>query len=465
MLSKLKEKYRSLKPEQQQRATIGMIVGGIVVFASLTYALAPASKPNKPVNLTTGPGKEVLNLDNKILEKTVTAQNAHTTQEVDDLKKQIAQMQGSATATTGSPGTPAGTLPAAGQPIPTGTPMGTSQGQNAAGIQQLDKIISQRTQAAATPRQQASAMPSLPAPAPAQQHKMQSASLPPIPAPANSGSMRFSPPPPPSSGRDYYDRGPQTTLQPTRQQIVVDIGEAVNDMKGGAKSADEEGKKKDSKRAVYLPPSFMEATLLSGLNAPTSDAGRNNPVPVIIRIAAPAVLPNEVRANLKGCFVIGEAVGSLSDERAHTRLVSISCLSRKGQAVIDQEINGFVQDADGGIGLTGRVVSKMGAAVARLAAVGVLQGIGNGLSATSTSTVTTPLGQVSALSSNLKDIGMAAAGNGVANAAKGLAKIYEDLTLGSLPVIEVGNGKRITLVVTKGVSLEIKNYKTVPSWH
>lgn len=55
----------------------------------------------------------------------------------------------------------------------------------------------------------------------------------------------------------------------------------------------------------------MEATLLSGVAAPTTSAAKGNPLPVLLRIKDLAVLPNKVKANLKGCFAIAEATGNL----------------------------------------------------------------------------------------------------------------------------------------------------------
>jgi len=451
MWTKLKAKYASMRPEQQQKATIAMIVGGIGFFAGLAFLIAPlSSKTPPPVSVSVGvpAGKSVLSVDDKLLEKTVMMQNDQKNKEVEDLKKLVESMKNG-----GAPG-----LPQNGGLVGQQNPFATAPGaQGKPAVAQLDQIINQKNAQAPVAFGQG--------PAPTVANRRQR-SLPPVPPSAdhNGGTkMSFSPPPPPGGGSSapYYQQAPADKRNPR----AGGIGVHVNEIKEVAKTAgDGSGKKKDSKRAVYLPPSFMEAVTLSGLNAPTSDAGRGNPVPLIIRIAAPAVLPNSVRANLKGCFVIAEAVGSLSDERAHCRLVSISCLSKKGMAVIDQEINGFVQDSDGGIGLTGRVVSKMGAAVARLAAIGLLKGVGDAMALSSTSTATSPLGQVSSLGTSAKDMGMNIAGSAISSSAKGLAKIFEDLTLGSLPVIEVGNGKKITLVVTKGVSLEIKNYKTVP-WY
>lgn len=452
MLSKLKGKYAALKPEEQQRAMIAMIVGGIAVFICIAYFVAPSSHKDKPVDVNVGvpAGKTVLNVDDKLLEKSVTMKQAQDAQELEAMKKKMAMYE-----SNGVQGQQANPLQA-----PLGQPA-TATTAGAAAVQPLDQIIQQRNSA--------------PAPAPAPVQKKQQKALPPLPAPAPTPvapaaamPASFTPPAPPGS---TISSGPYYQQPPVERRRVGGIGVAVNDTKdsgkpaAGASAKGDDGKKKDrEKPSVYLAPSFMEATTLNGLNAPTSDAGRNNPMPVFMRIAAPAILPNEVKANLKGCFVIGEAVGSLSDQRAHVRLVSISCLSKKGQAVIDQDITGFVQDADGGIGLTGQVVSKMGAAVARLAAVSLLKGFGDAMSSAATTTNTTALGQVSTVGTAARDIGLSTAGSAIANSAKGIAKIYEDLSLGSLPVIEVGNHKKITLMITKGVNLEIKNYKTVP-WH
>lgn len=447
MLNKLKTKYAALKPEEQQRATIAMIAGGIAVFACLAYFIAPSSNKAKPVDVGVGvqPGKTVLNMDDKLLEKSMTLKQGQDTQELEALKKKVAMLEGAAGA-------------AGQQPNPLQAPNAQPvTNTSVAAVQPLDQIIQQRNQPAAVPA---------PAPAPAKKQRP----LPPIPTPATAPAAimptSFSPPPPPASAGNsgpYYQAAPAV-----ERRRAGGIGVAANEVKESVKAASakgEDGKKKDKdKPAVYLPPSFMEATTLSGLNAPTSDAGRSNPMPVFMRIGAPAILPNEVKANLKGCFVIGEAVGSLSDHRAHIRLVSISCLSKKGQAVIDQDITGFVQDADGGIGLAGNVVSKMGQAVARLAAVSLLKGVGDALSQAATSSNITPLGQINTIGTTAKDVGLTAAGSAIANSAKGIVKIYEDLTLGSLPVIEVGNHKKITLMITKGVNLEIKNYKSVP-WY
>jgi conjugal transfer pilus assembly protein TraB len=209
---------------------------------------------------------------------------------------------------------------------------------------------------------------------------------------------------------------------------------------------------------VYLPISFMWATLLSGLDAPTSADAKGNPVPVIIRIKTPAVLPNDVKANLHGCFVVADGKGNLGTERAELVLVSLSCLDRKGQAVIDQSLTGYVVDADGKAGLRGRVVTKMGAMITRSMLAGMFGGFGEALNSANTTTSITPIG--GSISNIEPDkIGMAGVGKGLSNAFKEVQKFYMELAHQTMPVIEIGAARPLTLVITRGTTLDIKKLK------
>lgn len=235
--------------------------------------------------------------------------------------------------------------------------------------------------------------------------------------------------------------------------IEVVAGNTTSRDNGNDNSKGNAGKKKDT---VYLPTSFMEATLLSGLDAPTSDDAKEGDVPVLLRINAPAVLPNDVKAELKGCFVIAEGHGNLADERAHMRLVTLSCIAKNGRAVIDQKVKGFVVDQDGKVGLRGRVVSKMGAALARSFIAGFFGGLGQATQAETMTTSISALGTTQTVQpSRILETG---AGSGVAQAAHQLQKFYLDLAKQSMPVVEVGATRKVTLVISEGVTLRIKNF-------
>jgi conjugal transfer pilus assembly protein TraB len=201
----------------------------------------------------------------------------------------------------------------------------------------------------------------------------------------------------------------------------------------------------------------MEAMLLTGFDASTSGDGKNNPEPLLLRIQAPAVLPNDVKANLRGCFIIAEAVGRLNKERADVRLVSLSCIGRKGQAVIDTTVKGFVTDSDSKVGLSGRVVSKMGAATARAVVAGIFGGAGDALQASSLTQSTSALGTTTIVDSD--QLAKAAAGGGLSEGAKTLHELYLDLAKQATPVIEVGAAKKVTVVISEGKELEIKDFE------
>ncbi len=224
------------------------------------------------------------------------------------------------------------------------------------------------------------------------------------------------------------------------------------------KNTPDEGKKKEE-QTIYLPPSFMEATLLSGLAAPTTSAGKNNPLPILMRIKDLAVLPNQIKANLKGCFLIAEGVGNLADERVHARLLTLSCLSKKGSCLIDQSVKGFIVDSDGKVGLKGMVTAKMGSMLARSALTGFLGGIGDAIdqsSLTSSFSTATGANQQWFTDTDAKNISRAGAGKGISNAMKDLQKFYLQLAEQTMPVIEVGATKTVTAVISEGVMLKIK---------
>jgi len=301
--------------------------------------------------------------------------------------------------------------------------------------------------------------------------KYPTAPLPPIPSPmanvpreatGNSGSF-------PGNRHDIEAPTPPYTVPPApyspnsgrdaRSQGVVNSGfagdiEIISNPNQKPVQPVETVKKKAEK--IYLPPSYMEASLLSGLDAPTVESAKGNPVPVLIRIKNLAQLPNRVKADLKGCFAIADGIGNLADERAHLRLLSITCLSRGGAAVIDQKVKGFVVDQDGKIGLAGKVVAKMGAMLARGLLSGFFGGIGDGLKAASQVSLISPVGTTTAVNSS--DLFKSAAGAGLAEASHDLQKFYLKLAEATLPVIEIGAARDITLVVSEGVDLDIKNF-------
>lgn len=260
-------------------------------------------------------------------------------------------------------------------------------------------------------------------------------------------------PPPPLQGLPQGQPAQVNPPEPPKPEIIGGIG-IVSQAEKKEEKKDE--KNDTAKKKYYLPSSFMEATLLSGLDAPAVGKGEAHPVPVLLRIKAPAVLPNKVKANLKGCFVIAEGLGNLATERADLRLVSVSCIDRKGNAVIDQKIKGFIVDSDGKIGLRGRVVSKMGSTLARAFIAGLFGGIGQIAGTQAYSYTVTGAGTVSTIEAG--KAAQAALGSGIQQAANELQKFYLELARQAIPVVEIQATRNVTVVISEGVELEVKNY-------
>jgi conjugal transfer pilus assembly protein TraB len=225
---------------------------------------------------------------------------------------------------------------------------------------------------------------------------------------------------------------------------------AVVSKDAGGGTAD--SKKKN--RTIYLPPGFMKARLLTGVDALASHDATSNPEPIIARVQAPAVLPNDVKANLSGCFVIGNATGSLAKERVEVQLVTLSCVDFDEHSVVDQSVKGFFVDTDGKKGLSGKVVTRAGAALARTFIAGTISGIAQTVEGSFGQTSTSALGSVKTLDAD--DAAKSGIAGGLSKSSDKLTDFYLDLARQAGPIVEVGAAKDVVVVIQEGVTLDIK---------
>ncbi len=268
------------------------------------------------------------------------------------------------------------------------------------------------------------------------------------PAPSEAASEAGSLPPPPAAPT----APPAPPAPPTERQVGA-IGAAITAAAGEGGAAGGARSKK-ANRTIYLPPGFMKARLLTGIDALASRDATSNPEPIIARVQAPAVLPNDVKANLAGCFVIGNATGSLAKERVEVQLVSISCVDFDEHAVVDQAIKGFFVDADGKKGLSGKVVTRAGATLARSFIAGTIAGIAQSVEGTFGDVSTSALGSVRTLDAG--DAAKTGIAGGLSRSSDKLTDFYLDLARQAGPVVEVGAAKDVVVVIQEGLALEIK---------
>ncbi len=401
MKEKLVKIWGTLRPEQRKKSIIAGVLVVLTVVAFGIYkstrgsALPPAPSTKREINLGAG--------DRDVLEKSLYNES---TKVIDDMKTQMEDLQKQLKAVQETKEAPALPLPDSGS-------------KSLVGPMAKDKVRLKAPEPPPMPSPAASAVPLPPGvpPSPVQQPGMR-ASAPGVPKPEIYGGIKV-------------------------------VSQAENESRN-------EAKKKDGMK-IYLPPSFMEGTLLSGMYAPANSGGKGEPLPGLIRIKNLAILPNSVKADLKGCFVIVEAQGSLFDERAHVRLDTLSCLAKNGESVIDQRVKGYVVDEDGFVGLRGTVVSKMGAAVARSLFAGFVAGFGDAVAQSTTITSISPLGTTQTF--NTDEAAKAGAGKGLSQAGHDLQKFLLDLGKQAIPAIEVGAMRSVTVVISEGVDLEIKEKK------
>lgn len=207
-----------------------------------------------------------------------------------------------------------------------------------------------------------------------------------------------------------------------------------------------------------IPVGFMPAKLLVGVRAQTSQDGAQNPKPVHFRVQAPATLPNKVRMNLSGCFVIANTWGNLATERIEAELKSIHCVSRDKNTLIEGDVFGYLADTDGQRDMHGRVVTKAGALLSRQVAADILGGIGDVAANSAGTTQTSALGTVKTLDGD--EMLQAGLASGVSSGFKRTSEFISNLIVQSGPIIESGAAKDVVLMIQKSSEIEVKTLNT-----
>lgn len=202
---------------------------------------------------------------------------------------------------------------------------------------------------------------------------------------------------------------------------------------------------------TYIPAgTYIRAVILNGLDAPTGGQSQQNPHPVLLQLSDDAVLPNKFRAALKNCMVTANGYGDVAAERAYIRTDRLSCIDEDGGAV-DVSLKGYITGEDGKTGMRGRVVEKTGRIMANAMYAAVGSGIGQAFKAQGTTQTTNALGGVT---EQVTDGFRAGFGSGVSKAFDKLTDYYIKVAERMFPVVEIGGGRVVDIVVSRGVSIE-----------
>lgn len=225
---------------------------------------------------------------------------------------------------------------------------------------------------------------------------------------------------------------------------------------GNEKVVDEKKSTKSAATPVaYLPPGAMfEAVLLNGMDAPTSSVAQKNPVPALMRVKSEAILPNNFTHNIKECFVLVSGFGVLSSERAQLRTETFSCIKESGQ-VIEGKVDGYVVGEDGRVAPRGRLVSKQGQMIAKSLAAGVLTGFGQALTPITVPQLNVIPGSTQQTqSTDLGSFAQSGAARGFSDASKAASQFFIEMAREMTPVVEIDAGRKLTIVLIKGIELK-----------
>jgi conjugal transfer pilus assembly protein TraB len=202
----------------------------------------------------------------------------------------------------------------------------------------------------------------------------------------------------------------------------------------------------------YIPTStHFKVRLITGLDAPTGPKASGQPHPVILRVQDLSFLPNNVRQDIAGCHLLGEAIGELSSERARVRGLNLSCVDDGDNQVIDESVEGFVADSDGKASLRGRVVSKQGRFLANALLAAFVEGLGKGFQGFGTTTYVGAYGTATSSDMDTFTDGFkSGVGSGMSTAAQKLSEFYLKAAEDLYPVIEITANREATFITTKG---------------
>lgn len=262
--------------------------------------------------------------------------------------------------------------------------------------------------------------------------------------------------PPPPTGYGGYENVP--TEEKLAPPIIINgnIGNVSIAIKKLSASEEDNATRKISRKILknFIPAgSFLKATLLNGMYAPTMGKASSSPYPALLRLWDLGFLPNDVRKDLSGCFVLGQAYGELSDSRVHIRLDKLSCISNDSKKVLEKKINGFVNGDDGKVGIFGEIRANFGKVALAALLAEFVSAAGDAVKSATQVVTQNPLGGLTTYTPKTEDILISAAGSGFGEAASMIAEFYLDIMKEMSPVIEVSGRRDVEIIVSEGIEL------------
>lgn len=202
--------------------------------------------------------------------------------------------------------------------------------------------------------------------------------------------------------------------------------------------------------------SFMETVILTGADFGASTKSQSNPQPTLLRIQDNSFLPNHAQYDLQDCFAMGAGYGDLSSERAYITGTRISCVHQETGQILEAEVQSYMVDSDGRLGMRGKVDRRSGAVMGKAMVAGFAEGAAKILSAASMDTTNTITGSGVVSTTDTSKLAQAGGFSGAGRAAEILADQYLEEAESMYPVIAVNAGRKSHLVIQVGQKLKWK---------
>lgn len=213
--------------------------------------------------------------------------------------------------------------------------------------------------------------------------------------------------------------------------------------------------------ALQVPAgSIISGPMITGLDAPTGQTAKDSPFPALIRVKRDAILPNDYALDIRDCFILAGGYGDLASSRVMLRAEKLSCITEEG-GVLESQLDAYAVGEDGKVGMRGRLVQRLGGALAASAFAGFASGFAQALAPQRVPVISNSA-QVDPFQTINPSRALAGGfGQGTSTALERLADYYMNLVEQSFPVIEVDALRNVEFVLTSGVSLPLPTGRVI----
>jgi hypothetical protein len=199
--------------------------------------------------------------------------------------------------------------------------------------------------------------------------------------------------------------------------------------------------------AAIMPGDSVRVKLLAGVNAPTD----GTPYPVVLKLVGDVLGPDGNTIPLGEARLIAAAQGSLTDSRALLRLTRLSIRLPNGRRK-EFPVDGWIVGEDGIRGMEGVLIDPIGKAIGGAGMAGGLAGLGQGIAAANTNTLTYSTGAQSRDIDSSK-IPQFAGGVALSQAATEWQEIIRRRIDLLVPVVQVLSGREATAVFSQSLAI------------